>query len=80
MPTAKIAITLEEETLDRIDQLVKERVFPNRSRAIQAAMEEKLQRLDRNRLARESALLDRSLEQALADRGLTQELPEWPEY
>jgi Arc/MetJ-type ribon-helix-helix transcriptional regulator len=80
MPTAKIAITLQAETVDRIDRLVRARVFPNRSRAIQAATEEMLRRLDRNRLARESARLDRSLEQAMADQGLTQELAEWPEY
>ena len=45
MTTAKVAITLGEETLTRLDRLVKERIFPNRSKAIQEAVEEKLDRL-----------------------------------
>jgi metal-responsive CopG/Arc/MetJ family transcriptional regulator len=80
MATAKIAITLDEEILDRLDHLVRERVFPNRSRAIQAAVREKLERMERGRLARECAKLDPSQEQALADEGLTEELSAWPAY
>jgi metal-responsive CopG/Arc/MetJ family transcriptional regulator len=45
METAKVAITLEKKTLGRLDSLVRKRVFPNRSRAIQEAVEEKLARL-----------------------------------
>lgn len=80
MATAKIAITLDEETLDRLDRLVRNRAFANRSRAIQAAVREKLERMEQGRLARECAKLDRSQEQALADEGLTKELSSWPEY
>ena len=65
MSTAKVAITLDKETLKRLDRLVKSRVFENRSRAIQEAVSEKLERLDRNRLERECAKLDRRSEQAL---------------
>jgi hypothetical protein len=43
-------------------------VFPNRSRAIQAAVEEKIARLERTRLARECAKLDANLEAAVADK------------
>src|SRR5208337_4152200 len=53
MASAKIAITMNERTLHRLDRLVKERVLPNRSKAIQDAVEEKLEKLERDRLARE---------------------------
>jgi len=39
MPTTKVAISLDEEVLERLDEYVEERVFPNRSRAIQQAVE-----------------------------------------
>lgn len=80
MATTKIAITLEEKTLKRIDQLVKRRAFPSRSRAIQEAVREKLEKMDRNRLARECAKLDPEFERAMAEEGLSEEFAEWPEY
>jgi metal-responsive CopG/Arc/MetJ family transcriptional regulator len=80
MARAKVAISLDESTLDRLDRLVKKRVFPNRSQAIEAAVVEKLERLDRSRLARECAKLDPMFEKALAEEGLSQELASWPEY
>lgn len=80
MSTNKIAITLEQETLKRIDRLVKKRAFPSRSRAIQEAVEEKLERLERSRLARECARLDPKFEQAMAEEGLSEDLSQWPEY
>ena len=80
MTTAKIAITMEEKLLKRLDRLVKSNVFPNRSRAIQEAVEDKITRMDRNRLARECAKLDAEFEQAMADEGLGSEIEDWPEY
>ncbi len=80
MSTAKVAITLDENLLRRLDRLVKNRLFENRSRAIQEAVREKLSRLDRDRLARECAKLDRKFEQALAEEGLSDEVEEWPDY
>ncbi len=80
MSTTKVAITLDEKTLDRLDRLVEARVFPNRSKAIQKAVEEKLERLDRTRLARECGKLDPAFEQALAEEGMSGELGQWPEY
>jgi metal-responsive CopG/Arc/MetJ family transcriptional regulator len=80
MSKAKIAITLEEETLEKVDRLIKLHVFPNRSRAIQEAMEEKIERLEKNRLAMECAKLDPSFERALAEEGLSEDLAAWPEY
>jgi len=78
MATAKVAVTLEEKTLERLDQLISKRVFANRSRAIQQAVEEKLERIDRRRLARECAKLDLSFEKAVAEEGMSEELRQWP--
>jgi Arc/MetJ-type ribon-helix-helix transcriptional regulator len=80
MGSVKVAITLDQETLIRVDGLVSRSIFPNRSRAIQAAVSEKLARMERGRLASECAKLDPKLEQALAEEGLGQELESWPEY
>ncbi len=80
MARAKVAISLDEKTLNRLDRLVKAHQFPNRSQAIQEAVEEKMSRLDRSRLARECAKLDPAVEKALAEEGLSDELAKWPEY
>lgn len=80
MASVKVAITLDRETLRQVDGLVAKSVFPNRSRAIQAAVAEKLSRMERSRLAVECAKLDPKFEKALAEEGLGQELEAWPEY
>ena len=80
MSTAKVAVSIDEETLTRLDRLVRTRVFPSRSRAIQTAVEEKLERLERTRLAEECAKLDPRQERAMAEEGLGGELGDWPEY
>lgn len=77
---SKIAISLDKSTLDRLDQLVKRRIFASRSQAIEEAVAEKLGRLERSRLAQECAKLDPVLEKALAEEGLSQDLQEWPDY
>jgi Arc/MetJ-type ribon-helix-helix transcriptional regulator len=80
MGRAKIAITLDEETLVQVDRLVSQHRFPSRSQAIQEAVDEKLMRLSRSRLAQECAKLDPDDERALAEEGMGGELAEWPEY
>ncbi len=80
MSTAKIAISIEHSLLDRIDRLVKEKMFPNRSKAIQEALKEKIDKLDKSRLAMECAKLDPLFEQSLADEGLKKDIETWPEY
>ncbi len=80
MGSIKVAITIDSETLRRVDSLVEQKVFPNRSRAIQVAVAEKLARMERGRLASECAKLDPGFERTLAEEGLGQELDEWPEY
>ena len=80
MTVSKIAITIDDKTLKQLDDLVKSKLFPNRSRAIQEAIAEKLSRLEKRRLAQECAKLDPNFEQSLAEEGLTSELEEWPTY
>ena len=80
MSKSKIAITLSEETVKYLDDLVTERVYGNRSQAIQEAVDEKIARLGRIRLAEECAKLDSDFERELAEEGLGEDLPEWPEY
>jgi Arc/MetJ-type ribon-helix-helix transcriptional regulator len=80
MATAKIAITIEDDVLNRLDLLVKSHIFPNRSKAIQEAIKEKLTKLEHNRLEIECSKLDLEFEQALADEGISSEIEEWPEY
>jgi metal-responsive CopG/Arc/MetJ family transcriptional regulator len=80
MATTKVAVTIDSELLAQVDRLVVQQVFPNRSKAIQSALEDKILRLGRTRLARELALLDPQEEQQLAEEGLDRELSEWPEY
>ncbi len=70
MVTARVTVTLDEKTLERLDQLVRRHKFRNRSKAIQKAVQEKLARLERSRLARECAKLDPTFEKAMADEGI----------
>lgn len=79
MGRAKIAITVDEHALAELDQLVREGVFPNRSKAIESAVQERIARLHRSRLALACASLDRAEEQAMAEEGYVGE-SEWPEY
>ncbi|MFZ0133695.1 MAG: ribbon-helix-helix domain-containing protein [Desulfobacterales bacterium] len=80
MAAAKIAITIDEALLNQLDSMVQSKVFPNRSRAIQEAVADKLKRLERTRLAQECAKLDPEYEQNLAEEGFSTEMDEWPAY
>ncbi len=80
MAASKIAITIDDKVLKQIDNLVKSKYFPNRSKAIQDAVAEKLARLERSRLAQECAKLDPDFEHSLAEEGFSVEIKEWPEY
>jgi Arc/MetJ-type ribon-helix-helix transcriptional regulator len=75
MASLKVAITLEQETLCQVDSLVARRLFQNRSRVIQNALHERIERAQGGRLAAECAKLDPKFEQALADEGLDVDAP-----
>jgi metal-responsive CopG/Arc/MetJ family transcriptional regulator len=80
MNSSKIAITIESGMLAEVDVLVKKHLFPNRSRAIQEAIKEKLSRLNHSLLAQECAKLEPEYEQTMAEEGFTEDMSEWPEY
>ena len=80
MSVAKITISIDEHLLNRLDILVRSHIFPSRSQAVQSAVQEKIARLGKTRLAQECAKLDMREEQALADEGLASEVAQWPPY
>ena len=76
----KIAITIDEDLLSRLDRMVKEGKYSNRSQAIQEAVEYRIEAVTKTRMARESAKLYPGYEQMLADEGLEGDLSELPKY
>lgn len=80
MPKTKVALTIDADLVEQIDALVANRRFRNRSQAVETALADKLRRLARTRLARESAKLNPREEKRLADEGLGDDLKSWPEY
>jgi metal-responsive CopG/Arc/MetJ family transcriptional regulator len=79
MPKTKVAVTLDTETLRRVDRLVRDARYPNRSQAIEAAIATQLDRLERRRLVDECAKLDSAEERAMAEEGRAADVAEWPE-
>lgn len=80
MSTAKIAISINSQYLARLEQLVKLKVYKNRSQAIEQAVIRELGRLDSIRLAEECDKLDVHFERELAEEGLKEDERQWPEY
>jgi Arc/MetJ-type ribon-helix-helix transcriptional regulator len=80
MPKTKVALTLEAGLVERVDKMVAQQRFRNRSEAVEAALAEKLQRIARTRLAAECARLNPKEEKALAEEGLAGTLETCPEY
>ena len=73
----KIAVTLNPATVADPDRWVREGRYPNRSRALQSAVDLLAEREKRTRLARELGKLDRAEERRLAEEGLGES---WPTY
>ena len=80
MAMTRVVVTLDQATLSRLDHLVQQRVFPNRSKAIESAVQDKLARFDHSRLAIECAKLDPRAEQQMAEEGMAPESATWPQY
>ncbi|HXJ83972.1 MAG TPA: ribbon-helix-helix domain-containing protein [Candidatus Methylomirabilis sp.] len=80
MAKTKVAVTLDSQTVRRVDQLVRNARYPNRSQAIEAAVAAQLARLEYRRLADECAKLDKKAERAMAEEGLGPDAAGWPEY
>jgi metal-responsive CopG/Arc/MetJ family transcriptional regulator len=80
MATNKVAITIDSDLLSKVDLLVSQRVFPNRSKAIQEALTDKLSLIRQTHFASECAKLDPQVEQQFAEEGIEGELTQWPIY
>jgi len=80
MAKTKVAVTLDTRTVHRVDRLVRDARYPNRSQAIEAAVAEQLDRLEHRRLAEECAKLDPTAERAMAEEGLGADARAWPAY
>ena len=74
----KVAVTLDHKAVQDLDRWVREGRYPNRSRALQAAVDLLSEREKRTRLARELAKLDRLEEQRMAEEGPGD--PAWPTF
>lgn len=74
----KLAVTLEQKAVQDLDRWVREGRYPNRSRAVQAAVNLLSEREKRTRLAREIAKLDPEEEKRMAEEGLGD--ASWPRY
>jgi len=77
MSTTKIAISMDAEAVRRVDELVANAPYPSRSRFIQEAVQDKLARLSRSRLAEQCALLNPPAEQELAEEFTADEFEAW---
>ena len=72
MPKSSIRVSIDALLLERIDRLVRTGRFRRRSEFIQLAIEEKLTRFRRDRLAAECAKLDPDEERAMAEERMTE--------
>ena len=80
MTAAKIAITLDNNLLIKLDYFVRHKMFKNRSQAIQASVYQTIERMEHKRLAKECMKLNANFEQSMAEEGLSMDFKEWPEY
>jgi Arc/MetJ-type ribon-helix-helix transcriptional regulator len=74
----RIAVTLDRGTVADLDRWVKEGKYPNRSRALQSAVNILSEREKRTRLVRELAKIDPKEERQLAEQDLGDRA--WPAY
>jgi len=63
-------VTLDQKTVADLDRWVREGRYPNRSRALQSAVDLLSEREKRSRLARELAKLNPEEEKRMAEEGL----------
>jgi len=80
MSVAKIAISIDDQLLAKLDGFIALKKFKTRSQAIQIAVQNTIERLDHKRLIHACMQLDTNIERSLADEGLKKDLEEWPEF
>ena len=69
MPKEKVVVMIDKGLLRKLDRLVAEGRYPDRSAAVEEALNKQFVK-DKSRLAREAAKLDPAYEKALADEGI----------
>ncbi len=79
MTVAKIAITIDKNLLREVDNWVKQKLYTNRSQAIQAALFDRVKQ-NQQRLEAECAKLNLQEEQAFAELGIEKTLSGWGQY
>jgi metal-responsive CopG/Arc/MetJ family transcriptional regulator len=75
----RVEITIDEKVLADVDRLVRNGTCTSRGQVFEAAIKKRLARMSRSRLARESAKLDSTEEQALANERYVADVAA-PEY
>ena len=80
MTAAKIIITLDENLLREVDSWVEQKLYTNRSQAVQTALLDRFNQINQQRLEAECAKLNLQEEQAFADLGIEQTLSGWGQY
>lgn len=78
METRKISVSIQSDMIDFIDRCVKERFFPNRSRAISASIKVAEEKWRKVRLRYAVSRMNKKEEQKLANEFLIGE--SWPEF
>ncbi len=67
MSMAKIAISIDQRLLQKIDRLVVNHMFKNRSQAISVALSKSIEKIEHSRLAQECRKLDPAFEKNMAE-------------
>jgi Arc/MetJ-type ribon-helix-helix transcriptional regulator len=80
MASSKIAITLDENLLQAVDSWVEQKLYPNRSQAVQSALSAQLIQVNQQRIEKECAKLDPQEEQEFAELGIEETLSDWSKY
>jgi metal-responsive CopG/Arc/MetJ family transcriptional regulator len=80
MSVAKIAISIDEQLLERLDAFIAQKKFKTRSQAFQVAVTKTMEQLDHRRLIDACAKLNPVVEQQMADEGLLKDSEAWPEF
>ena len=70
MSRVKISATVEQSVVAQIDNLVQQKIYPNRSAAIEGALEQVLRAQMDARIEAEAAKLNRREETELAEWGM----------
>lgn len=70
MKRAKIAVSLDQALLDKVDSYVDRQLFKSRSQAVQISLRQSVERIEHKRLSEECKKLDITAERRMADEGL----------